>query len=159
MGHIVQAFIAKADVLRDAARSIEDAHVIPVEQGFALLLNTDGLYSEVGGGGGSGEMPYPEFYKLSSALAEFGAGCSTRGAIAYFETDYWGGEGKQSALLWERGEVAYGPAEATLGPINGVLRRMGVRRGDHHDEFDAVGLGRYRDNEDWINQPRFGVSA
>ena len=159
MGHTVQAFIAKADVLRDAARSLDAAHVIPVEQGFALLLNTDGLYGEVVRGGGSGEMPYPEFYKLSSALAKFGAGCSTRGAVAYVETDYWGGEGVQSALLWERGEVAYGPAEASLGPINEVLRRLGVERGAHHDEFDAVGLGHYRDNEDWINQPRYGASA
>ena len=159
MGHTVQAFIAKADVLRDAARSSDAAHVIPVEQGFALLLNTDGLYGEVGRGGGSGELPYQEFYKLSSALAEFGARCSTRGAVAYIETDYWGGEGKQSALLWEGGEVAYGPALARLGPINDVLRRMGVERGENHDEFDAVGLGRYRDNEDWIKQPRYGASA
>jgi hypothetical protein len=159
MGHTVQAFIAKAEVLRDAARGVAAAHVIPVGEGLALLLNTDEFYDEVGKSVGGDESLYREFYRLSSGLAGLGAEWSTHGPVAYIETDYWGGEGKQSALLWERGLVAYGPAKATLGPINDVLRRMGVERGDHHDEFDAVGLGRYRDNEDWIKQPRHGASA
>ena len=84
---------------------------------------------------------------------------SAGGAVAYFETDYWGGEGEQSAVLWERGEMVYGPAKSRLGPINGALRRMGVERGAALDEFDAVGLGRYRDNDDWIGQPRYGAPA
>ena len=159
MGHTVQAFIAKAEVLRDAARGVEAAHVIPVGQGFALLLNTDEFYDEVGKGVGGVESLYQEFYRLSSRLAGLGAECSTRGPVAYIETEYWAGEGEQAALLWERGEIVYGPVKAALGPINDVLRRMGVERGDHHDEFDAVGLGLYRDNEDWIEQPRYGASA
>ena len=159
MGHTVQTFIAKAEVLRDAARGVAAANVIPLGQGLALILNTDEIYDEVGKGGGGDALPYQEFYRLSSGLAGLGTEWSSRGPVAYIETDYWGGEGEQSAVLWERGVVVYGPSRATLGPINDVLRRMGVERGDHHDEFDAVGLGRYRDNEAWIKQPRYGAPA
>ncbi|MFJ8909918.1 hypothetical protein [Amycolatopsis sp. NPDC102389] len=43
----------------------------------------------------------------------------------------------------EQGAVAYVEAEA--------LRRLGVLKGDHFDEFDAVGLGRHRNNDDWLS--------
>jgi len=156
MGHTVQAFIARAEVFQAAGRRPEAARVVSVGQGFALLLNTDALSDGVGGGG---ELPYQEFYKLSRGLANLAAEWSAGGAVAYFETDYWGGEGKQAAMLWERGEIVYGPAKATLGPINDVLRRMGVGRGTAQDEFDAVGLGRCRDNEDWMAHPGYDASA
>ncbi|HEV2799642.1 MAG TPA: hypothetical protein VGW12_04050 [Pyrinomonadaceae bacterium] len=154
MGHTVQAFIAKAEVLRDAAQNINTARVITVAQGFGLLPNTRDFYNEVGEVDGGNELPYQEFYKLSTALANFGVECSRRGSVAYIETDYWGGEGEQAAVLWERGEVSYEPARGKLGQINDVLRRMGVERGDDLDEFDALGLGRYRNNEDWIEHSR-----
>lgn len=159
MGHAVQGFIARADILRDATRGLGAARVVPLEQGFALLLNTDDLADEIAKGAQGGEPPHVEFYKLSSALADFGAACSGRGAVAYFETDYWGGEGEQAAVLWKGGEVVCEPARAKLGPINDVLRRMGVERGDGLDQFDAVGLGRHRNNDDWIEGARSGASA
>jgi hypothetical protein len=152
MGHTVQAFIAEADVLRDAARGLRAARVIPIGQGLALLPNTDELLDEAGAGGGSAGPTFGEFYKLGPGLAELAAGWSAGGAVAYFETDYWGGVGEQAAALWERGRIVYGPARGTLGPINDVLRRMGVERGDHIDAFDAVGLGRHRSNDDWMEK-------
>ena len=159
MGHTVQGFIAKADILRDAARGLGAARVVLLEQGFAFLPNTDDLSDEIAGGTPGGKAPHEEFYKLSSALANFGAACSDRGAVAYVETDYWGGEGEQAAVLWEGGEVIYEPERARLGPINDVLRQMGATRGDGLDQFDAVGLGRHRSNDDWIEWARSGAPA
>jgi hypothetical protein len=152
MGHTIQAFIAKTEVLRDATRGLGAARVIPIGQGLALLPNTDELLEEAGAGGVGGEPAFEEFYGLGPGLAELGAGWSAGGAVAYVETDYFGGEGKQAAVLWERGPIAYGPARGTLGPINDVLRRLGVERGGHTDEFDAAGLGRHRNNRDWIER-------
>jgi hypothetical protein len=149
MGHTVQAFIAKTETLQTAARGLGSARVAPLGRGLALLPVTDGLYDEAGAGGGPA---FGEFYKLSPGLAALGAAWSREGAVAYFETDYWGGEGEQAAVLWEGGEVVYGPARARLGPINDVLRHLGVERQDGLDRFDAVGLGRYRDNDDWMEQ-------
>ena len=50
--------------------------------------------------------------------------------------------------------VAVGERPPTAGsPISQALRALGVRRGTHFDEFDAVGLGRCRDTEDWLVRP------
>ncbi|MGW4465936.1 hypothetical protein [Micromonospora sp. NPDC004704] len=32
-----------------------------------------------------------------------------------------------------------------------ALHRLGVVRGEHDDEFAAVGLGRHRDLDDWLD--------
>ena len=159
MGHTVQAFIAKAEILQNAVGALDSARVIALGQGLALLLNTDEFYDEVHEGSGGNELPYAEFYKLSPELAKLGAETSTRGLVAYVETEYSGGHGGQAALLWEGGRVVYGPDKAAVGPINEVLRRMGVVRGNSLDEFEAVGLHRYRDNEDWVEQSRYDTSA
>lgn len=150
MGHTLRAFIAKPELLRDATRGLANALVIPVGQGLALLPNTDELSEEVRKNGGGGGPAFEEFYWLTPGLAELAALWSAGGAVAYVETDYFGGEGEQAAVLWENGEVVYEPYKGKLGPINDVLRRMGVARGDGLDQFDAVGLGRHRSNDDWI---------
>src|SRR3712207_3106808 len=107
MGHTIQAFIADADTLRDATRGLGAARVIPIGQGLALLPNTDELSEEVRTNDVRGEPAFEEFYKLSPRLAELGASWSARGAVAYVETDYFGGEGEQAAVLWEGGELVY----------------------------------------------------
>lgn len=150
MGHTVQAFIARTEILQGAARGLGAARVVPLGHGLALLPNTRELSDEVGAGAANGGPTFEEFYNLSPRLAELAAAWSRGGSVAYFETDYWGGEGKQAAVLWEGGEVVCGPARGTLGPINDVLRRLGVERRDGLDQFDAVGLGRHRRNDDWI---------
>ncbi len=45
-----------------------------------------------------------------------------------------------------------GPDQVDLArsPVNQVLRRLGVLRGEAIDEFDAVGLNRHRSTEDWV---------
>jgi hypothetical protein len=39
------------------------------------------------------------------------------------------------------------------GSINAILHLMGIQKGAARDEFDAIGLGRFRNNENWIKQP------
>ncbi|MEU9688409.1 hypothetical protein [Amycolatopsis japonica] len=43
------------------------------------------------------------------------------------------------------------PDPADGSPISQVLRRLGALKGDHFDEFDAMGLGRHRDTDDWLS--------
>lgn len=35
-----------------------------------------------------------------------------------------------------------------------ALKYLGVEKGEHHDEFDAVGLGKYRSNPDYLEKYR-----
>lgn len=59
---------------------------------------------------------------------------------------------------WNDGQVVLGPLQLALkepnpasgSPISQALRRLGVVKGDHVDEFDAIGLGRHRDTDDWL---------
>lgn len=75
--------------------------------------------------------------------------------IAKVETDYFGGGGFQSAQLWENSKrkVFYSD-EGAIGiyhtePINEVLRMIGVKKKSGMDEFDTIGLGKRRSNNDF----------
>ena len=167
MGHSVQAFIAKAAVLQEAAKWLKGVHVIPLAQGYSLLPLTDELCDGVLGEKPRLDKPYWEFWRLSPELAQFAAALSKSGPVAYIETESF----SQSAILWERGSVVCGPLNGKVGPrdtmvwriglrfgpVNSVLRHMGVTKDGNRDEFEALGLHRYRSNSDWIEQPRRGT--
>ena len=72
--------------------------------------------------------------------------------IAEVRTDYFGGMGHQSATLKVNGKVVYSESdEFEFGktPINDVLKMMGVVKKQGMDEFDTIGLRKYRQNEDF----------
>jgi hypothetical protein len=72
--------------------------------------------------------------------------------IAKIETDYFGGSGNQSAKLFINNERVYSKSDEqdwSIKPINDVLKIMGVQKSSGNDEFDTIGLGRYRKNEDF----------
>lgn len=64
--------------------------------------------------------------------------------IALVKTDYFGGAGEQSARVVHGQET---PLEN--GKINQALKILGVLSTPEIDEFDVVGLGKYRTNHDW----------
>ena len=69
----------------------------------------------------------------------------------YFETEYFGGLGLQGAAVFQVGDIAYGPKAAKFGPINEALALLGVRTpASELDEFQTVGIGRYRSTADWL---------
>lgn len=90
------------------------------------------------------------------------------GPSLYVETEYFGGIGGQSAAHFEGGQLAWCGAESSetppagsplaelyektsnggKSPINEGLSRLGVIRSDESDEFDQVGLQRFRSLED-----------
>jgi hypothetical protein len=67
--------------------------------------------------------------------------------------------GAQTAMVFEKGNVVFGPrthrtddGNSDLTPIREALQVLGVKKQPHpFAEFDCVGLGRYRDNEDWLS--------
>jgi hypothetical protein len=86
--------------------------------------------------------------------------------FAVINTDYFGGRGSQAAVAYE-GAAELMPAEHAqfgicppglfqfahgdialahqIGPINRALRLLGVIAKEGCDEFDTIGLGRFRD--------------
>ena len=166
MAYNVEALIARSETLKSGGETLRHARVVPLPQGLTLVPVTDELHDEIGALVAiGGDDPHPEFYKLSPTLAEFARRLSDSAPVAYFEADYFGGYGVQSAIVWEHGRVVAGPYKTgddhalADGAINRALRRLGVVRGGAIDEFSAVSLGRYRSNEDWIAQANHGNRA
>jgi len=72
--------------------------------------------------------------------------------IAKISTDYFGGSGSQRAKLFVDNKIEYEADDEynyRLSPINDVLKKMGIVRKEGMDEFDTIGLGNYRTNEDF----------
>lgn len=89
------------------------------------------------------------FTYLTAGAAEFLRARSAYGALVYLETDYFGGAGEQAAVVFDAGRMIGEPERGTLGPINSALARLGVARSGTDDEFDTIGLGRYRSMDDF----------
>lgn len=67
---------------------------------------------------------------------------------AIIVTAYVGGMGDQFANIYHNDQNV----DPSFNTINDVLNYLGVDRGNHLDEFDAVGLGRYRSNPGYLDK-------
>ena len=149
----LQAVIVTESACRELIASVRSARLVPLDRKLSLLPVTDGLF------GGVVLAEADEFWEVPEEIARVLAPCSAQGAVAYVEAEYFGGAGTQCAQAWDGGQTVLGPlrqAEDDPDPLAGrpisrVLRRLGVVKGDHFDEFAAVGLGRHRDTEDWLS--------
>lgn len=72
--------------------------------------------------------------------------------IALISTDYFGGSGNQSAKVFMNNQKILDQNDEfdwKLNPINSALKLLGVNRKDGMDEFDTIGLSKYRSNGDF----------
>jgi hypothetical protein len=153
--YCLEAVVATEPVLHALAGSLEVAHIVPLGQHLSLLPMTDVLFDAITV---AGAAELDGFWKAPAGFGSTLAACSAKGPVAYVEADYFGGTGTQSAQVWDNGKVVLGPlrlaekepSPAAGSPISQALRQLGATRGDHFDEFDAVGLGRHRDTERWL---------
>ncbi len=151
MGYYLQALIGKADVLKNEPKSFPSEYRVELAQGLAMILVTEELCEEIADKFPSeNESPLERFEMLTESLVQWAKQISKRTPIAYVEAEYFGGAGGQSAIAWDKAETKFGPVSAEIGPINQALRFLGAEALSAHDEFEAVGLNRGRDSEDWI---------
>lgn len=87
------------------------------------------------------------FSYLSPSLAEFCVEYSRLGPVVYFETEYFGGMGSQAAAAFVDGAVLLSGVGDDA--INSALRMIGITANAGMDEFDHLGLSRYRHTSDW----------
>lgn len=128
MGHCISVFVIKKD-----QANVDLSKLVHVEasQGFIILPDNQ-LWRE-------------------EDKAEDVARRLSSGMVGYLTTDYFGGAGEQSASFFNFAENK-GTYEAHFSvdsSINKVLAMMGLIRGAQFDEFDTLGLGGYRSNEDF----------
>jgi hypothetical protein len=141
MAHNISAVVGDAAAIASAARQLGCSWV-PLTPNVALIPMTDELFDSLATGDPS-IAPFVTFTPsvlghLRDALPRFG----------YVETEYFGGTGTQRAGAWDRERMLVAPREAPGSVVNEVLRALGVTAGDAHDEWDAIGLVRFRRMDD-----------
>jgi hypothetical protein len=154
--YCLQAVIATDPVLRELAATMPEACIVPLGQHLSLLPMTDVLFDAVTL---AGAPELDGFWKAPAGFGHMVTTCSMTGPVAYVEADYFGGTGTQTVQVWDAGKVVLGPlhlaegepSPATGTPLSQALRQLGATKGNHFDEFDAVGLGRHRDTDDWLS--------
>lgn len=152
MGHNVAGFVARWRAVEPAEIVADGAAIAPLNDGYGLLVLDDS----------AGGVPDA----LDEPIAKLGLALSIHnGAVAFVVTDYFGGVGEQGGAAWRDGVLVMPYEVSRLGSINSALGAIGVTRRrtmttlaaafggagvQKHDLFDTVGLGRYRDNSDWL---------
>ncbi|MEL7475213.1 MAG: hypothetical protein AAGJ55_03160 [Cyanobacteria bacterium J06555_12] len=128
-------------------------------QGVGLLPASKNLVEDVDEliGEGSGRV-YPELDHLTRSLASMLQRESHAWRLAYLETEFFGGSGRQAAAVWDAQALIFGPKASESEwdstnqiwvvdsgwPINEALRLIGVEADDRRDEFEALGLHELR---------------
>jgi hypothetical protein len=166
--HDVKALIARSDKLAAAARQFENAIVCPLVQGFSLLPITDALAKELtayqsetkaalmsriaGKRPLLPQRPGKPIQEFSDGLHALAIEISQGSPVAYITTFYFGGQGGQDALVWNKGRLRFSSrntVEIWRTPISQALRKIGVVAETGMDEFDTLGLGKHRETHQW----------
>ena len=129
-----------ASGLRSSTRKVE------LTESLSLLPLTDAILEQINNGDLNPSVE--PFTALTKRLTQILEHLSEAGTIAYIEAEYFGGAGAQGSVVWFNRLVTFrefGESEA----INRALRILGIIAISGKDEFDTVGLGRYRKTEDW----------
>ena len=158
MGYTLHGFIAKSGTFGKFRQPEARVSVVELNQGFDLLLNDVYLGQLLEASGYGDADSQDSEWLLGDILIEMTTELSNETAIAYINADFFGGSGYQQAIVWENGqqilksETKISSIPKSFGPINEALRILGVKRDDQLDEFQAVGLSRYRQMERWFEE-------
>jgi hypothetical protein len=150
MGQHISAIICKPSV--DVERASEfDLPII--RSGDFVILPMDARHSDdwterlgIGFGGSHSKVIF------DGRFAHHVAAIVAEVDYALIETDYFGGAGDQVAAVYLIGQELpiFASDRVPSGAINEALKLIGVHARKGSDEFDTLGLGAYRDFEDYF---------
>lgn len=156
MAHIISGFIADSHLIQELSRDLPGGVAIPLAHGIGFLPITAELVMQLGDRPHDDEVIKGFFGLLTPAIVALAERTSRSGRLGWIETEFSGGPGWQLAMMWEHGRISFGPvikevrSVTALDPINSFLEAMGVRADGEADQFEVVGLHRYRSNEAWL---------
>lgn len=139
MTHHISGFIGPTEHLKNNTKDLSNAEVILLTQGMSFLPLNEDLYKEI-------NYTFHKNLPMKWLVNRFRSM-----PFVWIETDYFGGSGTQSAIIWQNGK------KKRLRSVNGnnidnALKLLGVKCDGNMDEFDTLGLGNYRTNEEWVKQ-------
>lgn len=155
MAHSIRAIVGPLEVIQNVIHAAGSPPATELTCGMTIIPLGEAQIDKLTGGG-SREL-VSGFGFLTLGLERALAPLATRGAFAFIETEYFGGSGGQAAAVFNPGlaPVRF-TDEQEPNPINLALKLLGVPALDAADEFDTLGLGRFRRLEalglenDWV---------
>jgi hypothetical protein len=146
MGYYLQAFIGKKEDVDAISQKFHSATIQNLEQGISLIMLTEELFGEM-----TNSTPSPivnGFEYLTNSVETNVLRIIGDASIGYVEACYFGGEGNQSGVIWQKGErIFFTVAEQDI--INKVLKYFEVITKDDYDEFDTLKFGFLESTRDW----------
>lgn len=157
--YTLEAILAQKATIRDAVEDFLNAKLIQLPQDIYMIPMVGTLLQELEiryQGGTNAANPewqqlseslfHPTFERFIVGVDQFARHLSHHGLVAYVEATFFGGYGGHATMLWEYGKRLDPPGDN----INIILKRLGVVCDPGLDEFDTVGLGRYRSTKRWF---------
>jgi len=158
--HEVEALIAKTKALAEGTCQFDKAVVCPLAQSFSLLPITDAFMEELAHYASKQSSITPPIEHMPEGLHPLAIDISLTSPVAYIRTAYFGGQGRQDAAAWDRGDLKFSPRTPGYWQpwpntsISQALRAIGVVADAGLDEFDTLGLGKHRATDRWANSIR-----
>jgi hypothetical protein len=150
VAYYLHAIVGRLAVLERQRHRYSSAHVVPLTHGFAVIPLTSALRRELDPTAQDVGWDSSAMDEDRGQLIAWLEDISRDGAVAYIEALFHGNAGSQEAMVWMDGEVPLS-SRASSGSINEALRFLGVPVDPSQaDEFDTLGLGRYRRTDQWV---------
>jgi hypothetical protein len=150
MAYTLQALIADEAAMAAVPTA---AVLVRLPQGKAMIPLSDEIRE-------AHDIPFlpltdEEAAEVPDGITAIAEAIAKAGRVVYVEAEFFGGGGTQACVTWDSILQASRPL-IDASAINTALRFLGVEVGGHHDEFDALGLGRHRATNDWkrMAEPR-----
>lgn len=142
MGHCLTALITPLPI--DEVKAAEMELAVVFEGGMAIVPIVPESLDEWSRLLEEKYVPYGRSISIDCSVTHRIAAILGLRSYSIVETEYFGGTGSQRASYFREGIKEWDEV-----PINQVLRFMGVEKdADKIDEFDTIGLGKYRHADD-----------
>ncbi len=156
MAYELKALIGK-DTLVGIPLEYLTARLLPLNHGLQLIPLTRAFRSELRAQHPAEQTPHfesGEQVRVADGIADLARRLSEQGPVAYASADFHAGVGGQEAIVWQQGQVILAVESFQSGAINQALQCLGVWASHPavFDEFDMVGLGRWRSTEKWAEK-------
>jgi hypothetical protein len=154
LGHKLEAFILNHQAAEMLPDNLRHLHRFRLSDHLTLVPVTRQLWQEVEAIFGkykAEDDPYEDSFlmRLLVPLIQMAVKVSSVSAVLYFEVDVWSGIGDRSAIVWHKGEAAYGPTWGT-SQVAEAFRLFGQMEGLPSDWAVGLRIDRYRFTEDWV---------
>ena len=158
--YTLEALLSKSEILEPALQMFPSAILVQFPQNIGMipadgyLLRDLEIYYQGGTEVTRTETQqfsasvHPDFERLIIGVDRLAQHLSLKGLVAYIEATFIGGYGGHRIMLWENGKRAGDPRNS----INEVLHLFNVVPNRNLDEFDTLGLGRYRSTRQWARR-------